>query len=59
MESFHPELDFLQEQIKALKILYYESKNNSELEKILENKIIDYEKALFRLKNDLKKKSLI
>lgn len=59
MEKSSPEIDFIEEHLKDLQRVYFETNNNPKLKEELHKKIYDYQKALFRLKNDLKKKSLV
>ena len=55
MEKSSPEIEFIEEHLKDLKRVYFETNNNPKFKEELEKKIIDYEKALFRLKNFIEK----
>jgi len=59
MEKSSPEIDFIEEHLKDLQRVYFETNNNPKLKEELHKKIYDYQKALFTLKYNLKKKSLV
>jgi hypothetical protein len=55
-KDFDPHIDFLENTIKDLKRVYFETHNNPKFKQELHSKIYDYERALFRYKNQFKKK---